>query len=491
MAASAAAALYSLGRAAADRSRGGGVAAVFADRRSARFHWRQRTWVPAMVPWRATEEGYVTEDVIDWYERFARGMPGAIVVEATGIRDVPSGPLLRIGHDRFLPGLAPPGRSGAAAPARGARASSSSSSISSPSAAGPSRRNSSSAFLPSPTGIARAGRPGAAGCRGPRRRLRAMSDDELAARADRSRAARRSNSAIASASPTCSMRTFATCREVLPGLFADAAGARRAGGLRRRRAALRARLHDGLVPLAHQHARRRLRRLAREPRCAFRSKYSPQCAPGRHGTCGRLPVPRRRMHRWRQRLSMTRCISASPSRAPAWIFFRPRAAANSMTPSSPPVGAAAYPYTGPQRLRVHAAVHLRRARAVRPQRGADRGDPQRRPRCRQRRAGGLDRRHPQFRDGRGLSRARRMRHRRRCAPIARRSGLVPKNFRSASAARFGCANTPITARGSTRSTSRSPASSGTSCLRRTANGATPDGKRRLTAPAWHAPDRRS
>jgi 2,4-dienoyl-CoA reductase-like NADH-dependent reductase (Old Yellow Enzyme family) len=32
-------------------------------------------------------------------------MPGAIVVEATGIRDVPSGPLLRIGHDRFLPGL--------------------------------------------------------------------------------------------------------------------------------------------------------------------------------------------------------------------------------------------------------------------------------------------------------------------------------------------------------------------------------------------------
>ncbi len=65
----------------------------------------QRTWVPAMVPWRATEEGFVTEEVIDWYERFARGRPGAIVVEATGIRDVPSGPLLRIGNDRFLPGL--------------------------------------------------------------------------------------------------------------------------------------------------------------------------------------------------------------------------------------------------------------------------------------------------------------------------------------------------------------------------------------------------
>jgi dimethylglycine catabolism A len=68
-------------------------------------HLEQRTWVPAMVPWRATEDGYVTDEVIDWYARFARGRPGAIVVEATGIRDVPSGPLLRIGHDRFLPGL--------------------------------------------------------------------------------------------------------------------------------------------------------------------------------------------------------------------------------------------------------------------------------------------------------------------------------------------------------------------------------------------------
>jgi 2,4-dienoyl-CoA reductase-like NADH-dependent reductase (Old Yellow Enzyme family) len=65
----------------------------------------QRTWVPAMVPWRATEEGFVTDDVLDWYRRFAEGRPGAIVVEATGIRDIPSGPLLRIGHDRFVPGL--------------------------------------------------------------------------------------------------------------------------------------------------------------------------------------------------------------------------------------------------------------------------------------------------------------------------------------------------------------------------------------------------
>jgi dimethylglycine catabolism A len=66
----------------------------------------QRTWVPAMVPWRATDDGVVTPEVLDWYERFARGQPGGLVLEATGIRDVPSGPLLRIGHDRFIPGLA-------------------------------------------------------------------------------------------------------------------------------------------------------------------------------------------------------------------------------------------------------------------------------------------------------------------------------------------------------------------------------------------------
>ncbi|MFT7461601.1 MAG: 2,4-dienoyl-CoA reductase-like NADH-dependent reductase (Old Yellow Enzyme family) [Planctomycetota bacterium] len=66
---------------------------------------RQRTWVPAMVPRRSTDEGFATKDVVDWYSRFAEGRPGAIVVEATGIRDIPSGPLLRIGDDRFIPGL--------------------------------------------------------------------------------------------------------------------------------------------------------------------------------------------------------------------------------------------------------------------------------------------------------------------------------------------------------------------------------------------------
>ncbi len=78
---------------------------LFSPVRTGQVTLESRTWVPAMVPWRATEDGLVTEDVLDWYARFAEGRPGALVVEATGIRDIPSGPLLRIGHDRFIPGL--------------------------------------------------------------------------------------------------------------------------------------------------------------------------------------------------------------------------------------------------------------------------------------------------------------------------------------------------------------------------------------------------
>ena len=70
-----------------------------------RLKLAKRTWIPAMVPWRATDQGEVTDNVLDWYGRFARGRPAAIVVEATGIRDIPSGPLLRFSHDRFLPGM--------------------------------------------------------------------------------------------------------------------------------------------------------------------------------------------------------------------------------------------------------------------------------------------------------------------------------------------------------------------------------------------------
>ena len=64
-----------------------------------------RIWLPAMVTWRGTEDGFVTGAVREIYARYAQGGAGMIVLEATGVRDVASGPLLRLGHDRFVPGL--------------------------------------------------------------------------------------------------------------------------------------------------------------------------------------------------------------------------------------------------------------------------------------------------------------------------------------------------------------------------------------------------
>jgi len=79
--------------------------ALFKSAQWGNLQLEQRTWIPAMVPWRSNEKGEVTQDVLDWYARFAQGRPGAIVIEATGIRDIPSGPLLRISHDRYIEGL--------------------------------------------------------------------------------------------------------------------------------------------------------------------------------------------------------------------------------------------------------------------------------------------------------------------------------------------------------------------------------------------------
>ena len=59
----------------------------FSPLRSGRLELTERTWVPAMVPWRATDDGLVTPEVLAWYDRFARGQPGALVVEATAAMD--------------------------------------------------------------------------------------------------------------------------------------------------------------------------------------------------------------------------------------------------------------------------------------------------------------------------------------------------------------------------------------------------------------------
>ncbi len=64
-----------------------------------------RIWLPAMVTWRGTDDGFVTPSVREIYLRYALGGAGMIVLEATGIRDVASGPLLRLSDDRFIPGL--------------------------------------------------------------------------------------------------------------------------------------------------------------------------------------------------------------------------------------------------------------------------------------------------------------------------------------------------------------------------------------------------
>jgi 2,4-dienoyl-CoA reductase-like NADH-dependent reductase (Old Yellow Enzyme family) len=64
-----------------------------------------RVWLPAMVTWLSNDAGEVTDDVRRRYVRYARGGAGMIVLEAMGIRDIASGPLLRIGHDRYIPAL--------------------------------------------------------------------------------------------------------------------------------------------------------------------------------------------------------------------------------------------------------------------------------------------------------------------------------------------------------------------------------------------------
>ena len=57
-----------------------------------------------MVTW-LSPNGTVTDDIRERYVRFARGEPGMIVLEATGIHEVKSGPLLRISNDSYIPGL--------------------------------------------------------------------------------------------------------------------------------------------------------------------------------------------------------------------------------------------------------------------------------------------------------------------------------------------------------------------------------------------------
>jgi len=63
-----------------------------------------RVAVPAMVTRLSGEDGFVNDDIIDRYGRYAAGRVGLIVVEAMAIHQAKSGPLLRISDDQFIPG---------------------------------------------------------------------------------------------------------------------------------------------------------------------------------------------------------------------------------------------------------------------------------------------------------------------------------------------------------------------------------------------------
>jgi 2,4-dienoyl-CoA reductase-like NADH-dependent reductase (Old Yellow Enzyme family) len=64
-----------------------------------------RIVLPAMVTRLSGEDGFVNGEITDRYVRFAKGGPGLMVLEAMAVHEARSGPLLRIGHDRYLPGL--------------------------------------------------------------------------------------------------------------------------------------------------------------------------------------------------------------------------------------------------------------------------------------------------------------------------------------------------------------------------------------------------
>lgn len=65
-----------------------------------------RIALTAMVTRLSGEDGMVNQAIRDRYLRFAKGEPGLIVLEAMAVHRSKSGPLLRIGGDEYLPGLA-------------------------------------------------------------------------------------------------------------------------------------------------------------------------------------------------------------------------------------------------------------------------------------------------------------------------------------------------------------------------------------------------
>lgn len=63
-----------------------------------------RILVPAMVTRLSGEDGFVNQDILDRYIRYAQGEIGLIVLEATAVHSSKSGPLLRLSDDHFIDG---------------------------------------------------------------------------------------------------------------------------------------------------------------------------------------------------------------------------------------------------------------------------------------------------------------------------------------------------------------------------------------------------
>ncbi len=63
-----------------------------------------RIVLPAMVTRLSGEDGFINQEITDRYVRYAKGEPGLIVIEAMGVSTAKSGPLLRLGEDKFIDG---------------------------------------------------------------------------------------------------------------------------------------------------------------------------------------------------------------------------------------------------------------------------------------------------------------------------------------------------------------------------------------------------
>jgi 2,4-dienoyl-CoA reductase-like NADH-dependent reductase (Old Yellow Enzyme family) len=66
---------------------------------------RNRIVMPALVTRLATEEGELTEELLERYLLYAKGGTGLIITEAISVAKQKSGPLLRLSEDRFVTAL--------------------------------------------------------------------------------------------------------------------------------------------------------------------------------------------------------------------------------------------------------------------------------------------------------------------------------------------------------------------------------------------------